>query len=96
MSIYQVLWLAAWIAVPFLLDWTWTSQSLSAAPHHGAADEDALRTFLLQRPPERDRRSGCVRSMTRPHAIKSSRYHIYPTSELPHWARCRARRRAEA
>jgi len=26
MSIYQVLWLAFWIAVPFLLDWTWTSQ----------------------------------------------------------------------
>ncbi|KAK3903418.1 hypothetical protein C8A05DRAFT_32857 [Staphylotrichum tortipilum] len=26
MSIYQVLWLAVWIAVPFLLDWTWTSQ----------------------------------------------------------------------
>jgi sterol O-acyltransferase len=26
MSVYQVLWLALWIAVPFLLDWTWTSQ----------------------------------------------------------------------
>ena len=26
MSIYQVVWLAVWIAVPFLLDWTWTSQ----------------------------------------------------------------------
>ncbi|KAL2259119.1 hypothetical protein VTK26DRAFT_7328 [Humicola hyalothermophila] len=26
MSIYQVLWLAFWIAVPFLLDWTWTAQ----------------------------------------------------------------------
>ncbi|KAH6626780.1 MBOAT, membrane-bound O-acyltransferase family-domain-containing protein [Chaetomium sp. MPI-SDFR-AT-0129] len=26
MSVYQVVWLAFWIAVPFLLDWTWTSQ----------------------------------------------------------------------
>ncbi|AEO56729.1 hypothetical protein MYCTH_2301957 [Thermothelomyces thermophilus ATCC 42464] len=26
MSIYQVVWLAFWIAVPFLLEWTWTSQ----------------------------------------------------------------------
>ena len=26
MSVYQVLWLALWIAVPFVLDWTWTSQ----------------------------------------------------------------------
>jgi sterol O-acyltransferase len=26
MSIYQVLWLALWIAVPFLLDWAWTAQ----------------------------------------------------------------------
>ncbi|KAH6641387.1 MBOAT, membrane-bound O-acyltransferase family-domain-containing protein [Chaetomium tenue] len=26
MSVYQVLWLAFWIAVPFLLGWTWTSQ----------------------------------------------------------------------
>ncbi|CAP72974.1 uncharacterized protein PODANS_2_3980 [Podospora anserina S mat+] len=26
MSIYQVLWLALWIAVPFLLGWTWTAQ----------------------------------------------------------------------
>ncbi|KAK0735429.1 MBOAT, membrane-bound O-acyltransferase family-domain-containing protein [Apiosordaria backusii] len=26
MSVYQVLWLAFWIAVPFLLDWTWTAQ----------------------------------------------------------------------
>jgi sterol O-acyltransferase len=26
MSVYQVLWLALWIAVPFLLEWTWTSQ----------------------------------------------------------------------
>ena len=25
-SIYQVLWLALWIAVPFVLEWTWTSQ----------------------------------------------------------------------
>ncbi|KAK3366090.1 MBOAT, membrane-bound O-acyltransferase family-domain-containing protein [Lasiosphaeria ovina] len=26
MSIYQVAWLALWIAVPFLLDWGWTAQ----------------------------------------------------------------------
>ncbi|KAL2015553.1 hypothetical protein VTK56DRAFT_5229 [Thermocarpiscus australiensis] len=26
MSVYEVLWLALWIAVPFLLDWTWTAQ----------------------------------------------------------------------
>jgi sterol O-acyltransferase len=26
MSVYQVLWLALWIAVPFVLGWTWTSQ----------------------------------------------------------------------
>ncbi|SPQ21305.1 7905d28b-d3c9-4029-bdd9-994bbed72400 [Thermothielavioides terrestris] len=26
MSVYQVVWLAVWIAVPFLLDWTWTAQ----------------------------------------------------------------------
>ncbi|KAK3988353.1 hypothetical protein QBC44DRAFT_104447 [Cladorrhinum sp. PSN332] len=26
MSIYQVLWMALWVALPFLLDWTWTSQ----------------------------------------------------------------------
>lgn len=26
MSMYQVVWLAFWIAVPFLLDWTWTAQ----------------------------------------------------------------------
>ncbi|KAH0430484.1 hypothetical protein CcaCcLH18_07761 [Colletotrichum camelliae] len=25
-SIYQVVWLAFWIAVPFVLDWTWTAQ----------------------------------------------------------------------
>ncbi|KAI1767935.1 MBOAT-domain-containing protein [Hypoxylon sp. FL1150] len=25
-SIYQVLWLAFWVAVPFILNWTWTSQ----------------------------------------------------------------------
>ncbi|KAL8300207.1 hypothetical protein RB593_009859 [Gaeumannomyces tritici] len=26
MSIYQILWLSLWIALPFLLDWTWTAQ----------------------------------------------------------------------
>ena len=26
MSVYQVVWLAFWIAVPFVLDWPWTSQ----------------------------------------------------------------------
>lgn len=26
MGIYQVLWLALWIAVPFLFDWAWTAQ----------------------------------------------------------------------
>jgi sterol O-acyltransferase len=26
MSIYEVAWLAVWISVPFLLDWTWTAQ----------------------------------------------------------------------
>ncbi len=25
-SVYQVLWLGAWVAVPFWLEWTWTSQ----------------------------------------------------------------------
>jgi sterol O-acyltransferase len=25
-SVYQAIWLAFWIAVPFLLDWTWTAQ----------------------------------------------------------------------
>jgi len=25
-SLYQVVWLAVWIALPFALDWTWTSQ----------------------------------------------------------------------
>jgi sterol O-acyltransferase len=25
-SVYQVVWLAVWVAVPFLLDWTWTAQ----------------------------------------------------------------------
>ncbi|KAI3530479.1 MBOAT family protein [Colletotrichum filicis] len=25
-SIYQVVWLAFWIAIPFVLDWTWTAQ----------------------------------------------------------------------
>ncbi|KAL1876824.1 hypothetical protein VTK73DRAFT_9201 [Phialemonium thermophilum] len=26
MTVYELLWLAFWIAVPFLLDWTWTAQ----------------------------------------------------------------------
>ncbi|TLS25855.1 hypothetical protein PpBr36_07254 [Pyricularia pennisetigena] len=26
MSIYEVLWMALWVATPFLLDWTWTAQ----------------------------------------------------------------------
>lgn len=26
MSVYEVVWLAVWISVPFLLDWTWTAQ----------------------------------------------------------------------
>lgn len=26
MSIYELVWLAVWISVPFLLDWTWTAQ----------------------------------------------------------------------
>jgi sterol O-acyltransferase len=26
MSIYEIAWLAIWISVPFLLDWTWTAQ----------------------------------------------------------------------
>ncbi|KAK0636258.1 MBOAT, membrane-bound O-acyltransferase family-domain-containing protein [Bombardia bombarda] len=26
MSIYQVVWLAFWVAIPFILDWPWTSQ----------------------------------------------------------------------
>lgn len=26
MSLYQIVWLSVWIAVPFLLDWAWTAQ----------------------------------------------------------------------
>ncbi|KAH8652281.1 MBOAT, membrane-bound O-acyltransferase family-domain-containing protein [Xylariales sp. PMI_506] len=62
-SVYQVLWLAFWIAVPFVLNWTWTAQVFlllhtmvllmkmhSYAFYNGHLSETEKRLYALDHP----------------------------------------------
>ncbi|KAJ1329210.1 sterol O-acyltransferase [Microdochium nivale] len=81
-SIYQVFWLAAWVALPFLLDWTWTAQVFfllhtmvllmkmhSYAFYNGHLSETEKRLHALDNPQS-------------PAASKAPAYN-YPTAENP-------------
>ncbi|QPG94105.1 hypothetical protein C2857_004669 [Epichloe festucae Fl1] len=73
-SIYQILWLAFWIAVPFVLEWTWTAQVFlllhtmvmlmkmhSYAFYNGHLSETEKRLRSLDRPTDSlDRRPAYV------------------------------------
>jgi len=82
-SIYQVAWLALWVAVPFILEWTWTAQVFfllhtmvllmkmhSYAFYNGHLSETEKRLHALDNPKS-------------PAASKAPAYN-YPTAEHPH------------
>lgn len=82
-SIYQVAWLSLWVAVPFILEWTWTAQVFfllhtmvllmkmhSYAFYNGHLSETEKRLHALDNPKS-------------PAASKAPAYN-YPTAEHPH------------
>ncbi len=79
-SFYQVIWLVVWIALPFLLDWTWTSQVFlllhtmvllmkmhSYAFYNGHLSETELR----------------LRALDNPSTASKAPVYLYPSAENP-------------
>lgn len=80
MSIYQVLWLALWIAVPFLLDWTWTSQVFFLLHTMVLLMKMHSYAFYNGHLSETEKR---LRALDDPTTASRAPAYLYPTSENP-------------
>jgi sterol O-acyltransferase len=80
MSVYQVLWLAFWIAVPFLLDWTWTSQVFLLLHTMVLLMKMHSYAFYNGHLSETEKR---LRALDNPSTASRAPAYLYPTSENP-------------
>ncbi|KAK2738192.1 hypothetical protein FQN57_007167 [Myotisia sp. PD_48] len=73
-SVYQIIWLAVWVTLPFMLDWTWTAQVFltlhtltflmkmhSYAFYNGHLSETERRLAILDKPEPHPSLSAAVR-----------------------------------
>ncbi|KAK5663145.1 hypothetical protein OQA88_6562 [Cercophora sp. LCS_1] len=80
MSIYQVVWLAFWIAVPFLLEWTWTAQVFLLLHTMVLLMKMHSYTFYNGHLSETEKR---LRALDDPSTASRAPAYLYPTSENP-------------
>ncbi|KAK1826788.1 hypothetical protein QBC39DRAFT_13253 [Podospora conica] len=80
MSIYQVLWLAFWIAVPFLLEWTWTAQVFMLLHTMVILMKMHSYNFYNGHLSETEKR---LRSLDNPRTASRAPVALYPTPENP-------------
>ncbi|KAK4044890.1 hypothetical protein C8A01DRAFT_42495 [Parachaetomium inaequale] len=80
MSIYQVLWLAFWIAVPFLLDWAWTAQVFFLLHTMVLLMKMHSYVFYNGHLSETEKR---LRSLDNPSTASRDPAYLYPTPENP-------------
>ncbi|KAK4240158.1 hypothetical protein C8A03DRAFT_42283 [Achaetomium macrosporum] len=80
MSVYQVVWLAVWIAVPFLLDWTWTAQVFLLL--HTMVLLMKMHSYLFYNGhlSETEKR---LRALDNPSTASRAPAYIYPTPDNP-------------
>lgn len=80
MSIYQIIWLAFWIAVPFLLEWTWTAQVFLLLHTMVLLMKMHSYTFYNGHLSETEKR---LRALDDPSTASRAPAYLYPTSENP-------------
>ncbi|KAL1838158.1 hypothetical protein VTJ49DRAFT_2984 [Mycothermus thermophilus] len=80
MSIYQILWLLLWIAVPFLLEWTWTSQVFLVLHTMVLLMKMHSYAFYNGHLSETEKR---LRALDDPSTASRAPAYIYPTTENP-------------
>ncbi|KAK4127979.1 hypothetical protein N657DRAFT_642051 [Parathielavia appendiculata] len=80
MSVYQVLWLTFWIAVPFLLDWTWTSQVFFLLHAMVILMKMHSYAFYNGHLSETEKR---LRALDNPSTASRAPAYLYPTSDNP-------------
>jgi sterol O-acyltransferase len=79
-SIYQVLWLAFWVAVPFLLDWTWTSQVFLLIHTMVLLMKMHSYAFYNGHLSETEKR---LRGLDNPKTADTAPAYLYPTADNP-------------
>ncbi|KAK0719860.1 MBOAT, membrane-bound O-acyltransferase family-domain-containing protein [Lasiosphaeris hirsuta] len=80
MSIYQIIWLAIWVAVPFELDWAWTAQVFFLL--HTLAILMKMHSYVFYNGhlSETEKR---LRALDNPSTASRAPAYLYPTLENP-------------
>lgn len=79
-SIYQVGWLALWVAVPFILNWTWTSQVFLILHTMVLLMKMHSYAFYNGHLSETEKR---LRALDEPHSASKAPAYNYPSVEKP-------------
>ncbi|XXG99618.1 hypothetical protein Hte_005959 [Hypoxylon texense] len=79
-SIYQVLWLSFWVSVPFILNWTWTSQVFLLLHTMVLLMKMHSYAFYNGHLSETERR---LRALDEPHSASKAPAYNYPSVEKP-------------
>ncbi|KAH8888799.1 MBOAT-domain-containing protein [Thozetella sp. PMI_491] len=80
MSVYQAAWLAFWIAVPFMLDWTWTSQVFLLLHTMVLLMKMHSYSFYNGHLSETEKR---LRALDNPSTASTAPAYLYPNAEHP-------------
>ncbi|KAK1760654.1 hypothetical protein QBC47DRAFT_11454 [Echria macrotheca] len=80
MSLYQVAWLSFWIAIPFLLEWTWTAQVFLLLHTMVLLMKMHSYTFYNGHLSETEKR---LRALDNPSTASRAPAYLYPTTENP-------------
>ncbi|KAI2465102.1 MBOAT-domain-containing protein [Annulohypoxylon bovei var. microspora] len=79
-SIYQIVWLAFWIAVPFVLNWTWTSQVYLLIHTMVLLMKMHSYAFYNGHLSETEKR---LHALDEPHGASKAPAYVYPSVENP-------------
>ncbi|ROW16031.1 hypothetical protein VPNG_02523 [Cytospora leucostoma] len=79
-SVYEVLWMAFWVAVPFLLDWTWTAQVFLLLHTMVILMKSHSYGFYNGHLSETEKR---LRELDNPKTASREPAYLYPTAENP-------------
>ncbi|KAF3065170.1 putative sterol O-acyltransferase 2 [Daldinia childiae] len=79
-SIYQVVWLAFWIAIPFILNWTWTSQVFFLLHTMVLLMKMHSYAFYNGHLSETEKR---LRALDEPHNVSKAPAYVYPSVDNP-------------
>jgi sterol O-acyltransferase len=79
-SVYEVVWLAFWIAVPFVLNWTWTSQVFLLLHTMVLLMKTHSYAFYNGHLSETEKR---LHALDTPHTASKAPAYVYPSVENP-------------